>query len=85
MSVVTLDHIPYHRVGDKHGSYGIDAHGPVDLIHAVLVEGPVAGDDSGALDEHIDKAALLLHEGIAALHAIVVGNIDTVAVHLAES
>ena len=85
MAVVTLDHITYHRVGDEHRGHGIDVHGPVDLIHAVLVEGPVAGDDSGTLDEHIHKAAFLLHEGIAALHAIVVGNIDTIAVHLAVS
>ena len=67
MASVAPDHAGKHGAGDEHRRYRIYVHGSYDLVRGLLVEGLVAGDDSGTVDQDVDLSAFA-HYSLLSLH-----------------
>jgi len=83
VSFATALHVGQCLQGHIHGGYGVDSHGAVDFRHVYPVEGLVARDDAGAVDDDVYLAAGLYGGGIGCLHIVVVRHVDAHALHLA--
>ena len=81
MPYATEQHIGEDLAGNIHRSYGIDEHSAVNLRDVYLVEGLVAGDDAGIVDENVDVAALFYYNSIRIADGFIVAYVYAVPLH----